>query len=197
VATIVSHFVLGWGAYRFVDAGRDPKRVGPLVAGCLSMLPDADSLAMPWVRYGDAWGHRGMTHSLAFAALAGTLAAIWLRSRVTFSGGTVGLAAFFAGVTASHGLLDAMTDGGLGVAFFAPVDATRYFLPVQPIPVSPITLNPFDPWVWRVLAVEAVLLWPWALVLWTARAPAAAWIWWTAWISAAVSVVVWIARCRS
>ena len=38
---------------------------------------------------------------------------------------------------ASHGLLDAFTDGGLGVAFFAPFDSTRYFFPVTPIEVSP------------------------------------------------------------
>jgi inner membrane protein len=194
MATIVSHFLIGWGAYRFVDAGRNPRRTGPHVAAWLSVLPDGDSLLLPWIPYGDQWGHRGMTHSLAFAALAGTLAAIWLRSRVTFPGGTLGLAATLAAVTASHGILDALTDGGLGVAFFAPVDATRYFLPVRPIPVSPITLNPFDPWVWRVLAVEAVLLWPWALLLWTARAPAPRWSKWTAGAAAAVSVAVWGVR---
>ena len=41
-------------------------------------------------------------------------------------------------VTASHGMLDAMTDGGRGIAFFAPFDDTRYFLPFRPIKVSPI-----------------------------------------------------------
>lgn len=195
MATIVSHFLVGWGAYRFVDGGRDPKRLGPAMAGCLAMLPDADSLLMPWIAYGDAWGHRGMTHSLAFAALAGTVAAIALRARLTFPGGTVGLAATFAAVIASHGLLDAATDGGLGVAFFSPVDPTRYFLPVRPIPVSPITLNPFSLRVWHVLAVEALLLWPWALVMATARAPSPRWVRWTAAIGAVVSVATWIARC--
>ena len=38
---------------------------------------------------------------------------------------------------ASHGLLDAMTDGGPGVAFFAPFANRRYFLPWTPIRVSP------------------------------------------------------------
>jgi inner membrane protein len=45
--------------------------------------------------------------------------------------------------TASHGLLDAMTDGGSGIAFFAPLDDTRYFLPWRPIRVSPIGLERF------------------------------------------------------
>jgi hypothetical protein len=31
--------------------------------------------------------------------------------------------------TAGHGLLDAMTNGGLGLAFFSPFDNHRYFLP--------------------------------------------------------------------
>src|SRR6267378_8050335 len=50
---------------------------------------------------------------------------------------TPGLWRFFFLATASHGLLDAMTNGGLGVAFFAPFCDTRYFLPWQPIVVSP------------------------------------------------------------
>jgi hypothetical protein len=40
---------------------------------------------------------------------------------------------YFFVVTASHGALDAMTDGGLGIAFFAPFDNTRYFFPFRPI----------------------------------------------------------------
>lgn len=37
-----------------------------------------------------------------------------------------------------------MTDGGLGVAFFAPFDDTRYFFPFRPIKVSPIGLSFFS-----------------------------------------------------
>jgi len=42
---------------------------------------------------------------------------------------------------ASHGVLDAMTDGGKGIGFFIPFDNHRYFLPFRPIHVSPIGLN--------------------------------------------------------
>src|SRR5439155_65912 len=45
--------------------------------------------------------------------------------------------------TASHGCLDALTDGGLGVAFFSPFSNARYFFPVRPIRVSPIGLQAF------------------------------------------------------
>ena len=36
-----------------------------------------------------------------------------------------------------------MTDGGLGVAFFAPCDEMRYFLPWRPVMVSPIGVVEF------------------------------------------------------
>src|SRR5439155_17134978 len=41
--------------------------------------------------------------------------------------------------TASHGLLDALTDSsGLGIPFFWPFDSSRYFFPFTPIAMSPI-----------------------------------------------------------
>ena len=36
-----------------------------------------------------------------------------------------------------------MTNGGLGVAFFAPFSDARYFLPWRPIVVSPISIRAF------------------------------------------------------
>ena len=57
--------------------------------------------------------------------------------------------------TASHGCLDALTDGGLGVAFFSPFSNTRYFLPWQPIMVGPINiLGAFSPWGRRIALSE-------------------------------------------
>jgi inner membrane protein len=194
MASILSHFLVGAGLYRFVDARRSTGLGGALFAGAMAMLPDADSLAMPWAPYGSAWGHRGMTHSLAFATVAGMLSVFALRRRAAFPGGALACAATLAVVVASHGFLDAMTDGGLGVAFFAPFDSTRYFLPWRPIPVSPITLNAFDPHVWRVISAETLLLWPAALMLWTARRPMA-WPWRAAIVaSLLVSAGVWGSR---
>jgi inner membrane protein len=57
-------------------------------------------------------------------------------------------------------LLDAMTDGGLGVAFFSPFDNHRYFLPWTPIRVSPIGAARF--WSARGLAVlRSEFFWIW------------------------------------
>ena len=47
-------------------------------------------------------------------------------------------------VTASHGLLDAFTNGGKGVGFFLPFDTKRYFFPWRPIRVSPIGYHFFS-----------------------------------------------------
>ena len=44
-------------------------------------------------------------------------------------------------VLASHGLLDTLTDGGLGVALLWPVSNHRFFAPIRPIPVAPIGLG--------------------------------------------------------
>ncbi len=112
--------------------------------------------------YEDLLGHRGFTHSLSFAALlAGILVLAGVRLGVSGPSSHAGRAfAFFFLVTASHGFLDAMTDGGLGVAFFSPFSNTRYFLPWRPVQVSPIGLSRFfTARGWAVLRSE--LLWIW------------------------------------
>ncbi len=106
----------------------------------LPILPDADGLLTPWIPYGHPFGHRGFTHSLFFATIFGILtAALAVRRGWAHGASFLKLAIFFASITASHGLFDAMTNGGLGVAFFAPFDNTRYFLPWRPILVSPMS----------------------------------------------------------
>lgn len=137
-----------------------PKRVWTIGALC-SAFPDVDVIGFSFgIRYGDFIGHRGFTHSLVFAALlASAPTAIVFRRGFPAIGG-LSLFAYFFLATASHGFLDAMTDGGLGVAFFAPFDNTRYFLPWTPIRVSPIGLGRF--FTARGLAVlSSELLWIW------------------------------------
>jgi inner membrane protein len=77
------------------------------------------------------------------------------------------LIAHFSFVTASHGMLDAMTDGGLGVAFFAPFDNARYFFPWRPILVSPIGIAQFfSGYGLDVLLSEFVWIWVPAGMVW-------------------------------
>ena len=69
------------------------------------------------------------------------------------------LFSYFFVVTASHGALDAMTNGGLGIAFFAPFDNTRYFFPFRPVKVSPIGLSFFSARGLDVIWSELLWLW--------------------------------------
>jgi inner membrane protein len=115
------------------------------VSGYCPRYADADVLGFPLgIRYEDMLGHRGLSHSLAFALVLSWLVAFLAFPRLPQSWTRFLLFSYFFIVTASHGALDAMTDGGLGIAFFAPFDNTRYFLPFRPIKVSPIGLSFFS-----------------------------------------------------
>jgi len=132
------------------------------------MAPDADVLGFfVGVPIGSMFGHRGLTHSIAFSAALATVVA---RGLVP-SGTRVRLWLYLFVATASHGVLDAMTDGGIGIAFFAPFAAERYYLPWRPIAVSPIGVQRFltargivvlaseARWVWLPSLLVATLGW--------------------------------------
>ena len=78
-------------------------------------------------------------------------------------------------VVASHGPLDALTDGGEGVALLWPFSSERFFFPWRPIPVAPIGLRYFFTTSgWRVARVELLGFLPlWLLALWPRRLRAA------------------------
>lgn len=105
----------------------------------VAMLPDADVIAfMLRIPYSAPWGHRGASHSLLLALLVGLGIGGglgWLRGQL----GRYLLASVL--VLASHGLLDTLTDGGLGVALLWPWSKARFFAPVRPLPVAPIGLG--------------------------------------------------------
>ena len=141
--TIVTHSFVAALLGRSLTAGRMPARFWFLSVLC-SVLPDADVLGFPLgISYEHVLGHRGLSHSLVFALVLSLIASFLTLPRVPQRWTRFLLFPYFFVVTASHGILDAMTDGGLGVAFFAPFDDTRYFLPFRPIKVSPIGLSFF------------------------------------------------------
>jgi inner membrane protein len=110
-----------------------------------SILPDIDvvghALGVP---DRSVWGHRGITHSFAFAAvLALAVVSLAFLQAEPPSSRWWSLVVYFFVLTASHPILDAMTNGGPGVAFFAPFHNSRYFLPWRPIEVSPIGVRAF------------------------------------------------------
>jgi len=123
-----------------------------------SIFPDADVITFQFgIAYGSFWGHRGFSHSFLFAIILGVVVTFTFYQNLKFGWKWFGLTAFFTLSTASHSILDAMTSGGLGVAFFSPWDDTRYFFPWRPIQVSPIGVeNFFSEWGQRVLLSELI-----------------------------------------
>jgi inner membrane protein len=165
LASILSHAVAALGIGAVLYRPGMPKRVWvPGVAGAI--ISDADVIGFHFaVHYQDFWGHRGFTHSLLFAALLAVLI-MALGFRNSGSSERRLLCLYFFLAAASQGLLDAMTNGGLGVAFLSPVDTTRYFLPWRPILVSPIGVaRLFSPRGLAILQSEFVWIWLPSLLL--------------------------------
>lgn len=83
-----------------------------------AMIPDLDLIGFGFeVGYEDFWGHRGFTHSFCFAGIM----AIFLTWTLLYHREHKKIIACYLFLAfASHGVLDAFTNGGLGVAFFSP-----------------------------------------------------------------------------
>lgn len=155
--TIISHaaipLALGLGLGRSVVSTR------LLLAGLVaSALPDLDVVAFRLgIAYGDQLGHRGFSHSLLFAFLIGALAAL-LATRLNARRLIAFAFVFLA--TASHGFLDMLTNGGMGVAYLWPFSDQRFFFPDQVIEVAPLSLRRlFGPA--GLVVAKSELLWVW------------------------------------
>jgi inner membrane protein len=147
-----------------------PTRFWVLTATC-AMLPDADAIGFAFgVRYDSIWGHRGLTHSIAFALLIGLAVGVFAFGKRPNGLGKPQSVVYFILVTLSHPLLDALTNGGRGVALLAPFSAERYFFPFRPIEVSPIGMQFFSERGLQVLFSEVIWVWlPALLIYMTAR----------------------------
>jgi len=116
-----------------------------LLAGIIcAILPDADAIGFKLgVAYESFWGHRGFTHSFVFAFLIAIAITFLFFRKNSSTKDLQSYVLYFFLCAASHGILDAMTTGGLGVAFFSPFNDERYFFPWRPIKVSPIGVGSF------------------------------------------------------
>jgi len=159
MASVISHAASASAIAYAAAPPSAPPRYWAAAIAC-AVIPDLDAIGF-WlgIPYGSVFGHRGITHSLLFAAAAAVVAAEIvfphaapaLRNRVL-------LGIFLAAL--SHGFLDAATNGGLGVAFFSPFSDARYFFPFRPIEVSPIGIRSFlSARGIAVLRSEAVWIW--------------------------------------
>ena len=127
-----------------------------------SVIPDADILAFSFgIPYHHLFGHRGIFHSLFFGLLMGIfIVSVFFRDIELFSRQWFFYFPFFFLLSASHGILDAFTNGGLGIALLSPFDNTRYFSPWRPIVVSPIGVASFLSR-WGLVVIKSEILWVW------------------------------------
>jgi inner membrane protein len=144
MASIITHSIAAIIFGKVLSSEVLSRRFWFYVAIC-SMLPDIDVVGFLFeIPYQSFWGHRGFTHSFIFAFILGLIcSSVYLRAfnfkSLRFWKWTL----FFFLITSSHTILDAMTNGGYGVAFFSPFDDTRHFFPWTPIEVSPLGIRGF------------------------------------------------------
>lgn len=158
--TIFSHGVAAAALLTAFPERAVPRRLLGLGIAC-AIAPDIDVIAIPFgARSGDLFGHRGFTHSLLFAALlasVGLFGAVKAWPAIAHRG-AVWFYLFLS--AASHGLLDAVTSRhGLGIPFFWPFEATRYFFPFTPVAMSPLGTHFFSERGLSVLLSETGWIW--------------------------------------
>jgi len=133
-----------------------------LLLAALAAAPDLDVVAFAFgIPYEHRFGHRGFSHSLLAAGLCAVAVWAWRYPSVRpLTARWWALLLWIFAATASHGLLDAFTNGGRGIGFLIPFDDRRYFFPWRPLQVS--SLNPLDFLTRHALDVFGrELLWVW------------------------------------
>ena len=166
----VGHVLVGVAAAQFSRRGQttiwSPFSAAVVWSG-LALLPDVDVFGFKLgIHYEDAWGHRGATHSFAFALIVAAAVFAFAKA-VKLAPLRTGLIALV--VALSHPLLDCLTDGGLGCALLWPFSDERFFAPWNPLPVAPIGRRFLSAEGLRVAAIEMAALSPLvAYILWSA-----------------------------
>ncbi|WCO02159.1 metal-dependent hydrolase [Psychroserpens ponticola] len=149
MASLFGHGILAFTISKVID--KQDLKILMLLAILSSILPDADVLAFSFgIPYEHMLGHRGFTHSIAFALLWSLVLTVLFSKtkRIIFF-----IVLFLS--TLSHGILDAMTSGGKGVGFLIPFNSERYFFSFRGIKVSPIGIEKFlSEWGLQVLLSE-------------------------------------------
>ncbi|MBI3542663.1 MAG: metal-dependent hydrolase [Deltaproteobacteria bacterium] len=144
MASLFGHAAVAATVAKLAPLRLKPSRFWGLM--CLAaVLPDFDAVGFLFgIPYSSQWGHRGFTHSFVFAAVVALAFARFAVRGPTFASARGAAVAFWLFVScALHPVLDALTNGGLGVAFLWPFNSERFFLPYRPIEVSPIGVTQF------------------------------------------------------
>lgn len=159
--TAITHGLVGGALGRIAPEGL-PRWKLPVLFAMMAILPDLDVIAFKLgIPYGHPMGHRGFSHSLGFALIQSLLVCtLFIKEipRFSMKWTWVFCIAFLA--AASHGLLDAATDAGLGVGFFLPFSEERFFYEFRPIQTTVVNpLKFFYKGSLNVLKSEIIWIW--------------------------------------
>ena len=141
MATIFTHPIVAIGLSPWLNFQEKRMQI-VLFAMILTILPDIDvvgyRLGIPYLHI---FGHRGFTHSIIFAVIISYMVGWFVFKNSNLKLIPIWLYFFFS--TVSHGMLDALTNGGYGIAFFSPFSNERFFFNSQPIEVSTLNIKRF------------------------------------------------------
>jgi len=152
------------------DATRDERTsAGTLLFfATLAVLPDADIIGVACgVPDLGAFGHRGFSHSLVTALALGVLCGVFAQ-RFGWPAVRTAVAATLA--IASHGILDAIGEGGRGIPLLWPLSEARFHSPWRVLPDAPRGLKILSRPGLLEFAVEFAIFFPLtAFALWRRR----------------------------
>ncbi len=159
--SLVSHAVVGL-AVGIAISTKHPDHSFVWLSVIASCFPDIDGLSFALgIPYKSLFGHRGFFHSILFAILlSSTIVYLYFPEARLFSVSWFFYESIFFLITMSHGILDAMTAGGMGVAFFSPFSQKRYLFPWKPLVACPLTLKDFFS-EWGKIVAKSEFMWIW------------------------------------
>ena len=155
----LSHAAVAIAAGTVFSSRPAPKHFWAVSIAC-AVIADVDLIPfLCGVPYDHFFGHRGFFHSIFFGLLVSIAATKYVSSvSKGLPEAWVRYFTLFFLLCVSHGLLDALSNGSIGVALFSPIDPTRYFFPWQP--VSMIRTRTFLT-TWSLAAIRGELFWVW------------------------------------
>ncbi len=139
-----------------------------LLGAFFAVLPDADALLVRLHvdTYSGPYGHRGFSHSLGMAWLAGWAGGLLARVHPEHRHRSTVLGVYLALCWASHPFLDALLDVGICNAWLWPLNTERLCFSWRPVPMQGVSLFGWKrfamelQWLGLPLLVGTLLLWP-------------------------------------
>lgn len=139
--SLLGHAVAGLAITESFRQAKLPRRTWILAPLC-AVVPDLDwFVSFGAIHKNHILNHRGVAHSL-FGALILAAATLLVTYRKDQRCGQLWLCLSLCAL--SHGLMDACTSGGVGVALFMPFSDSRWACIWQPIQVAPLPVGRED-----------------------------------------------------